>query len=432
MYTFVEQGLSRSTALNLSDGEIWLRLAVALGVGFLIGLERGFATRQLAEGTRMAGVRTHPLLAVLGALVVLLAGEPGGLSWAFAFVAVAGVILGAYYLHVQRDRDMGFTSVVALLLTFVLGGVAMQGYLAAAAGAAVIAAVLLSAKQPLHQWIERLERRELVAALQFLLISVVVLPILPNRGFGPWQALNPYEIWWLVVMVAGMSFAGYVATRIFGEQRGILLTALLGGLVSSTAVTVDYARLAQQHRTRVRVLAAGVLLACGIMFARTLAIATLLAPSLAPRLALPLLVMMGVCHLGAWRHGREMSDAPGGALTLRNPFEWNVAVQFGALLALIMLLARAAYEWFGSHGVYALAVFSGAADVDTVTLSVARMAELPQFAAIAAILIANTANTLVKGTLVTTIAGSAMARMVVPVLGLALLAGLGAAWATAS
>jgi uncharacterized membrane protein (DUF4010 family) len=415
-------------AVNLSDADIWLRLAVALGVGFLIGLERGFATRQLAEGARVAGLRTHALLSVLGALIVLLVGEPGGLPWAFAFLAVAGVILGAHYLHVQRDRDVGATSVVALLLTFVLGGVAMQGHLAAAAGAAVIAAVLLSAKQPLHQWIERLERRELIAALQFLLISVVVLPVLPDRGYGPWQALNPYEIWWLVVLVAGISFTGYVAIRRFGEQRGLLLTALLGGLVSSTAVTVDYAKLAQQRHGQSNLLAAGVLLAGGVMFARSLALASLLAPPLAPRLALPLLLMAAACHLGAWRLSRDGSEAAAGTLALRNPFEWRMALQFGALLALIMLLSRAAYAGFGNQGIYALALFSGLADVDAVTITVARMTELPLAVAVVAVLLATTANTVVKGALVATIAGRPMARLVVPVFAIALVLGPGAAW----
>lgn len=414
--------------MNLSDSEIWLRLAVALGVGFLIGLERGFASRQLAEGTRLAGVRTFALTALLGALVVLLSGEPGGLPWAFAFLAVAGVVFGAHYLHVQRGRDIGATSVFALLLTFVLGGVAMQGHLAAAAGAAVIAAILLSAKRPLHQWIDRLEQRELVAALQFLLISVVVLPILPNRGFGPWEALNPYEIWWLVVLVAGISFAGYVAMKMFGERRGIQLTALLGGHVSSTAVTVDYATLAQQHPPQTKSLAAGVLLASGVMFVRTLAIAGVLAPALTPRLALPLLVMTAVCHFGAWRLSRAKSEAPVGMLTLRNPFDWRVAVQFGALLTLIMFLSRAAHEGFGRQGVYALALFSGLADVDAVTLSISRMTALPPADAAVAILIANVANTLVKGTLTATIAGRAMTLMVVPVFVIAIVAGLGAVW----
>jgi uncharacterized membrane protein (DUF4010 family) len=413
----------------LTPGDIWLRLTVALAAGLLIGLERGFAERDSAEGSRLAGLRTHALLALLGAISTLLGQQ--GVLWlpAAALLAVAAAVITGHVLTLRAHSDFGLTSVVAALLTFGLGALAMEGRLNAAAGLAVVTALLLSAKTVLHEWVRRIERQELVATLQLLLISVVLLPVLPDAGYGPWQALNPYEIWWMVVLIAGVSYAGYFAVKVAGERQGLGYTALFGGLVSSTAVTLNYARLARESPAWSGWLAGGVLLACGVMFGRTLLLAGIIQPRLLAPLAPPLLLMMAVAGGTALfllrRGGGQGAQAEGGA-ALRNPFELFTALKLGLLLTVILLLAEALRAWLGQPGLYLLALVSGVMDVDPVTLSVARLVGEGTHAGTAAlaILLAVAANTVFKGTMAVSIGGGPMARWVGAVLTLSLLAGL--------
>ncbi|MCW8928485.1 MAG: MgtC/SapB family protein, partial [Gammaproteobacteria bacterium] len=215
--------------------ELFERLAVALAIGLLIGIERGWHEREAGEGRRIAGLRTFGIIGLLGAVSGLLADELGELLLAATFIAFAALVIAAHVLESREDRDFGMTTPVAALLTFTLGTLAALGYTAVAGATAVVTATLLGLKPLLHRWIEQMEQRELYAIFKMLMISVVLLPILPNQGYGPWQALNPYEIWWMVVLIAGISFAGYFAVKIAGSRRGLVITGLFGGLASSTA-----------------------------------------------------------------------------------------------------------------------------------------------------------------------------------------------------
>jgi uncharacterized membrane protein (DUF4010 family) len=228
------------------------------------------------------------------------------------------------------------TGLVAALLTFCLGALAGMGEMAAASSTAVVATLLLGFKPELHGIIRRLERLELLATLRLLLISVVLLPVLPNAGFGPWQAFNPYRTWRMVVLVAGVSYVGYFAIRVFGEKRGLMMTALCGGLVSSTAVTVNLARHARDQTADPNLLAAGVATATAMMFPRMLVVVGAVSLPLAISLAKPLLTA-GLLTLGSaiWfsLRGRTVSetdsdDEPG------NPLDLKIALQFGLFLAL--------------------------------------------------------------------------------------------------
>ena len=189
--------------------ETILQLAIALAVGLLIGLERGWHERTAEEGMRVAGVRTFALIGLLGGFTGLLAAETQLAVIGYGFVALAAVVVAGHVAAARRKVDVGITSLVAALLTFALGTAATQGYVTEAAMAAVVTALLLGYKSLLHRWVSALEPEELRAALKLLAVSVIVLPLLPDRGFGPWQALNPFEIWWMVVLIAGISFCGY-------------------------------------------------------------------------------------------------------------------------------------------------------------------------------------------------------------------------------
>jgi uncharacterized membrane protein (DUF4010 family) len=332
---------------------------------------------------------------------------------ASAFLVLGALLAVAHYRDANRERDQSITTLVALLACFALATIAGTGNIAAASGAAVVVALLLGIKPELHGLLRRIRREELLATIRLLLISVVVLPVLPDRGFGPYDALNPYRLWWMVVLVAALSYVGYVAVRIAGMQRGILLMALFGGLSSSTAVAISLARMGRQKSIAPAILTAGAVTASAVMFPRTLVIVAALAPSLAQMLA-PVLVPAAVVALGgAWLLARRCRSDAAVALgtenfASRNPLDLRTALQFGGLLTIVAFLARAAADVLGKGGLLAIAAASAFADVDAITLSVADGTAAGVFGgplAVAAILTAVAVNTAFKVTLVAAIAG---------------------------
>lgn len=376
------------------------RLGLALAIGLLIGFERGWHSRAEHGGARVAGVRTFGALGLFGGLCALPEGDAGTVALACGFLAVGALTVASWRKQAERTQDLGMTTEVAALATFMLGGLAVDGDLQLAAAAGVILATLLGIKPVLHGWIRRIDRDELLAVLKLLVISVVLLPVLPDRGYGPWSALNPYELWWMVVLIAAISFFGYVAVRIGGRRVGIPLAGLAGGLASSTAVTINFARLAKRNPGEARLLAAGILLSCATMFPRAYLVASAIEPRLAGLLGWPVAAATAAGLAGAtllWRAdtGRESEHA----LELRNPFEFGMALKFGVLLAVVVLLSRALAEWYGDAGLYALALASGMADVDAITLTLAREGGNTVTLATAAvgILLAMASNTVIKG-----------------------------------
>ncbi len=400
-------------------------LGLALALGLLIGVERGWAERRAPEGERIAGIRTHGLLGLLGGLAAVLGMTFGPLALGITFAAVAGVLITAYIQTTRERDDYGITTEVAGMIAFVLGAVAVGGEPTVASAGAVITAALLSLKPVLHRWLRRLEQRDLYAGIKLLLISVVILPLLPNRGFGPWETLNPREIWLMVVLIAALSFAGYLAIKVSGAQRGVMLTGLLGGLVSSTATTASLARLASDDRDAVHLPAAGILLASGVMLPRLLLIVGALAPALVPRLAIPAVTMALVLGIGAsWL----LKGEAGGRITelqLRNPLELRIALTFGGLLALVMMGATALYRWAGESGLYVAAALAGIADVDAIALSLTRLSQSSEDMTPMqiGIVIAALSNTLLKGALAASVGGRGLARLVLPTMCLAAVAG---------
>ena len=403
-----------------------LNFASALAAGLLIGAERGWQSRNDDDRQLVAGIRTFALSALLGGFALLLGERFGVVAWAVIFASFAALVIASYFGELQRTGDMGLTSEVAMLITFLLGSLAVAGHPPLAAAGAVAVALLLSLKRVLHGALQQLSEEELSGTLKLLFISLVLLPALPNQGYGPWQAFNPYVIWWMVVLIAAIGFAAYIAIRLVGTRHGLLITALLGGIVSSTAMTVTLARLAEGRRLNA-LLACGLLATSALMFPRVLLEVGLVNPGLLPQLTWPLLGATLIYAGGAWLHYRradnevaDSADAP-----LKNPFELAPALRFAALLALILLLVEAAQAWFGDRGVYAVALLSGLADVDAITLSLARSAqgELGNEVAVRGIFLAALSNSLVKAFLVLLIGGRALAVLTLPVMAAGLLFG---------
>lgn len=411
------------------------RLALALALGLLVGVERGWQERAGAEGSRVAGLRTFGLIGLGGGIGAALldlrvpagAGPGAAVGFALMVAGLAAVLLAGYRADIRRTGDLSATTVVAALVTFLLGGLAVAGAPAAAAAAAVVMTALLGLKPTLHRWLARLEERELLAVLKLLLISVVLLPVLPDRGFGPYQALNPYAIWWMVVLIAGLSFSGYVAAKLAGPSRGLMLAGLLGGVTSSTAVTLGFARLARADAGASGLLAAGAALASATMLPRVLIVVAVVEPALLRALLAPLGLAALAALGGTWlvwhRSARRSAEAP---LAIDNPVELGAAARFGLLLAAIMFLARALPAWLGEGGLYLLAAASGLADVDAISLSLASLAARgaagPDTAA-AAVLVAVAANTAVKVAIAAVAGGAAMAWRLGAVQAAAVLAG---------
>lgn len=406
-------------------------LGVALAIGLLIGIERGWEERTAGEGRRIAGVRTFGLIGLLGGVVGLLTEAFGAVAFGLAFIALAGTLTVAYIVNLKRHGDVGVTTLVAGLLTFVFGSVAVVGEVAIAAAAAVVTTLLLSYKPALHRWLGTLELGELRAGIKLLIISVVLLPVLPNRGYGPWQALNPYAIWWMVVLIALISFVGYFAVKLRGARRGILYTGLFGGLASSTALTLHFSRAARRDGKIVSILATGILLACGTMAPRMLLVATVINPALSGALAVPAVVMAAVVWLSAawsWRSRPAKDELL--ASPLRNPLELRAAMLFGMLLAAILVLGKGLQLRYGDAGILALAAASGVADVDAITLSLARMSDgdLTGRVAVLGVVLAGAVNNLVKGGIAALVGGKETGLRVGLPLAASAIAGLWAAW----
>jgi len=415
--------------------ELIERLAVALAIGLVIGIERGWKQREEAEGDRTAGLRTHALAGLLGGAwgaVARSTGEWGTVALGLAFAAFVGAIVVFRLREVEHEKTYGATTVVAAMIAYALGALAVVGDERAAAAAAVAAAMLLALKVVLHEWLKKLTWEELRAGLILAAMTVILLPLLPDRELVSWFPVNPREVWLLTILIAALSFAGYVAIRFAGAGLGVLLSGLAGGLVSSTAVTLSMARLARKHSARQKLFAAGIMLASGMMMLRVLVVVGIINVALLQILAVPLILAVlaqaavaGV--LGNWARDDREALAP---LALKNPFDLGVVLEFGALLALIMALAKGISAWAGSEGAMVLAAVSGLVDVDAISISLARLAPegLDARSAAFAILIAVTINSATKVVLGSTAGGLALGKLLAWGLAAAFVAGAVGLW----
>jgi uncharacterized membrane protein (DUF4010 family) len=401
-----------------------LRLLLAFGIGALIGMEREGSE----SGGTFAGSRTFPLFGLYGALVQ--AFFPAMLP--VAVVAIAVPLTVAYAGKVWIERDIGLTTLTAALLVVLLGALTThsdRGVVVAVVVGGLVTA-LLSAKGPLHEFAEMIDVEERRATIKFVLVVLVVLPLLPDREFDvvAGLSLNPRFVWLMVVFVTGLSFVAYVLSRVIGAHRGIALTGVLGGFVSSTATAVSMAEQATDAPSLYRICAFSTIIAAIVMFPRALVEVAVVNPGLLPSVALPLGAMTGAGAIAAgvlyWRTTVESSVE---TEDLENPFRLRPALFFGAVFAAVLLVSEYASEWVGASGVYATAFVSGLADVDAITLTLSKLAAdgaIDAHTATVGIVIAAIANTLVKAGLAWALGTRQLGRLVTAVLGVVAVAGL--------
>ena len=366
-----------------------LTFGVSAGIGLLVGLERE------RKPSAKAGVRTFTLIALLGSLAALLT-EATGSAWAVGAgaIAVTGTLVAAYLHDPEAVRDdSGTTTVVAALAVFFLGAINYYGYRTPAVALGVGITVLLYFKAEIEGFSHKLTGQDVRSMLQFAVLTAVILPLLPDRAFGPYGVLNPFQIWLMVVLVAAVSLSGYVAWRLTLGRHGLLLTGVLGGLVSSTATTLGYARQVAAGSQTLPAALLVILLANATMLVRVLFLVGVVAPAALPRalvVVLPalLLALAGV----AWRWKSVETAPASGEEAFRNPTQLGTALGFGAAYALVLLFSAWANEVFGVSGVLALAAASGLTDVDAITLSSMQMLEraaLTQDMALTAVAVAD-------------------------------------------
>jgi uncharacterized membrane protein (DUF4010 family) len=385
----------------VQNPELVMRFAIALLIGGLIGLEREHA-RQQEEVKAFAGIRTFPLIGLLGCTAALL-GDLAG-SWTFGlFVILVGLLVAIAYAIDALQGRVGLTSEMAAVVVFVCGGLAYWDYLELAAALAVVTFGFLTLKLQLHHLVGRISSEDLYATLKFAIISLIVLPVLPNETYGPppFDAFNPYKTWLMVVFISGISFAGYVLIKVAGSRRGIGLTGLLGGLVSSTAVTLSFSERSEEHPDLSRPFALAITLAWTMMFGRVVVEVAVLNRALLTVVWLPLAAAMAAGLVFCAYYYLAQRTAEESDVKLANPFELGPAIKFGLLYAAILMIAKAAQFYFQDAGVYAASAVAGLTDVDAITLSMAQLSGAQGSVSVStagrAVMLAAVSNTLVKG-----------------------------------
>ncbi|MBL8431344.1 MAG: MgtC/SapB family protein [Dechloromonas sp.] len=385
----------------------------ALGIGLLVGMER----ERRPESA--AGLRTFALVSMLGCLFALLSDKTGGPALLVTgLLVVAGAMIASNFSARQEEQYRGFTTEAAIIVTYGLGAAVWFGYATLAVMLAIAATVLLYFKAELSRFSRRMTPKDINSILQFAVLSLVVLPILPSQDYGPYGALDPRQIWWMVVLISGLALAGYLALRIIGTRHGAALLGLFGGLASSTATTMMFSRHARDHEHLVRMAAIVILIANLMVMVRLGVVAGVVAPSLVGKIA-----VVFACGLAPGLmitlHGWKILNA-GGELpipTVKNPTELKTAISFGLLYALVLLASAWLQDIAGNRGLFAVALASGVTDADASVLSSLRLYNLekiPASDAVTAVTLALMANLVFKIGLVVSIGGGQLARHALP------------------
>jgi uncharacterized membrane protein (DUF4010 family) len=412
---------------------LFYRFGAALVIGILVGLQREYAYGD-PDREMFAGVRTFALMALVGGVAAMVADELAS-PWPFigVMLLLGALIAIAYFVTAWRGK-VGLTTEVSALVTTLCGALCYWGYLPLAAAMAVATTVLLSIKLEMQTFIRRLTREDVYATLKFAVITAIVLPVLPNQTFGPppLDVLNPYKIWLMVVFISGISFLGYVLIKVVGSRQGIGLTGLLGGLASSTAVTLSFSQRSQTQPDLARPLALGLTLSWMMMFLRVVAEVAALNAALLRMLWLPMAASAAVgLAYGVYLCFSQRTDEEGG-VDFSNPFELGPAVKFGLLYAVILLVSKAAQIYLGDTGVYLSSIVAGLTDVDAITLSMAELGGaaggVDLHVAARAIVLAAMSNTFVKSGIVLASGSASLRRVSLPGFVLMLVAGVSVAF----
>jgi uncharacterized membrane protein (DUF4010 family) len=380
--------------MNIIEWTTELRLALALALGFLVGLER--ESTKIEQGSVIfGGVRTYPIISLLGF----------GCAWLQRYgvnlmlpvgLAVMGVLAAIAYVTKTKAGHHGFTSEASALLTFVVGSVALLADVWIAMALAVVNTVLLSEKAQLETYVDRFDKVEFLAVVRFILVTVIILPVLPNQDYTHFN-LNPTRIWQVVILVSSIGFVGYFLTKRYGSKVGLWLSGILGGLVSSTATTVAVGRIARQHPEHTGMALQASILASSMMYLRILVIILVINPAFLPAMwwRLTLLFLVGVALSFRVKPSDE-TDEKTTFPNLHNPFEIRSSVLFGVMFVILMVVTRMIEERLGNAGLLALSAVVGVTDIDPFILSMLHPSETMMHSVTLAIVVAMMSNTIAK------------------------------------
>jgi len=413
---------------------LFLRFGAALLIGVLIGMQREYAHGS-SKGTGLfAGARTFALMSLVGATAAFLAETLDSIWILISITGMMGVmVIVAYYVTATEREEIGLTSEVAALITILIGAVCYIHSIELAAAMGVVTTVLLAVKGELRQFVRVITREYVFATLQFAVITAIVLPILPNRTFGPapFNVLNPAKIWEMVIFISGINFLGYVLVKVVGPKKGLGISGLLGGLASSTATTMSFSERSKSQTGMEKPFAVAIIVSWVIMFIRVIVEVAVVNSRLLPQVW-PSLIAMGLAALiyaGYLFFSQAAIDEE--ELALSNPFELSTAIKFGLIYALVLVGTKAAELYIGERGIYLTSIIAGFADVDAITLSISDLTrsggsislESGKFA----IILATISNTLTKGTLVFSIGSKALRKYIWPIMAVLVVIGLGIA-----
>lgn len=400
-------------------------------MGALIGLVRQWEDQQ-EKDPGLAGMRTFALWGMLGACAAYLSQDYFPLFFPAAFCVVAIYLTVAQLAVIRAGQTPGLTTFTVALLTYVLGGFVFLGQVRVAVVLAVVMVILIASKREIHSWTTHFTQKDLRSALVFAAISGIVLPLVPNKGYGPLDAFNPFATWLMVVLISGLGFAGYVLMRLLGARAGITVTGLAGGLASSTAATIAFSRRSQEEPELSSNFALAIVLACTVMLVRVAVVVAMIDFSLFLVLAVPLFILAlpGIFYAGWVAWFRQKKEEPQIAMPeISNPLSLSMALKFAAIYAVVVLLVKAVTTYGGSGaGLYWVTFISGLTDMDAITLSLSQMghnATMAESVLAKAIILAAVSNTLLKLIFALAVGSRALRREMLMSLGATLLLGMG-------
>ncbi len=382
---------------------LWYKIAITILVGLLVGIER---ERDKKSSKLFAGVRTYPLIATLGFIAAFVTSFTSYAVYAAIFL-VFGLLVAISYYFSSLKGGIGGTSEITHFLVFLLGSLIFWNYILLASATAIVIVIFLTFKSEFRTFAGKVDDEDIYAVIKFALITVIILPLLPDQTYGPFNVLNPRKIWYMVILISAISFVGYILFKLLGANKGIFLLSILGGTASSTATTLSFAGQSKVLGSLSKNLAAGSVLASSVMFPRILFIIFLFDYNFAASLFWPMIIFTVVGAVSSYLVWDKSDSKQAHDIELTNPFKLMFAIKFGLLFGAILFVSAAANHYFGNEGVYYSSIFGGLADLDAMALSMVDMVQklIPLHVASVSIIIASTMNTIVK-TLIATTLGS--------------------------
>jgi uncharacterized membrane protein (DUF4010 family) len=400
---------------------LFMRFGVALLIGILIGMQREYSFNRGEEREHTAGIRTFALISLCGCASSFISDITHSVLPLVAIIGVFGFIFAVTQYADTLNEKSGITGEVSALIALICGILCYHNQLAAAGALGVITTLLLSMKPELHGIVKSMSREDLFATLKFAVITAIILPILPNATFGPepFNEINPFKIWMLVILISGISYVGYVLIKIVGPSKGMGLTGLLGGLASSTALTLSCTQQSRQAQTLARNIALAITIAWTVMFGRIVVIVGILNLPLAERIVLPMLIPVAAGLIYCfWLYQKAVRTDNAAEVSFANPFELWPAISFAVLVSAILVVSKFAQMKWGNSGVLISSVIAGIADVDAISVSLAQLSlkqgGLDATSAATGIVLAAATNTATKGLIVISMGSSSLRRYILP------------------